>query len=353
MQSRIIKREMNKKNNKKVAIAMSGGIDSSVAAFLLKEKKYQVFALTMNLGPFSKELIKQSKKISTKLNIKHYFIDLEKEFKDKIINPFCLKYSQGKTPNPCIWCNKMIKFDVLLKKAQQLGADYLATGHYSQIKTINNQQYLLRAKDKTRDQSYFLYRLSSKQLENIIFPLARIKKKKVKKIAQKKGLDLGKKESREICFVQNDYQDFIKNNCSLDFSPGLIKNKKGEILGKHQGLPFYTIGQRKGLIRGQKNPVYVIKIDKQTNCLVVGEEKDLFKKELIAKNISWVNKEPDFPLRAKAKIRYRHNPAQAIITKTSKEELKVEFKKAQRAITPGQSIVFYQKNIVLGGGIIK
>jgi tRNA-specific 2-thiouridylase len=343
---------MIKKKEQKVAIAMSGGLDSSVAAFCLKQKYNQVIGITLKLGPFTDKAVLQAQKIAQNLEIKHQVIDLTKEFTQKIISPFCQNYFQGLTPNPCIWCNEKIKFGLLFAKIKEQGFDYLATGHYAKIKKRKGQFCLFQAKDKSRDQSYFLYRLNPDQLSQLIFPLGKLTKQQVRKIARENNLDLAKKESREICFVKDDYREFIKNNCFLNSSPGLIKDKEGNILGKHQGLPFYTIGQRKGLIKGQKEPVYVIAINKETNSLIIGQEKDLYKRELKAKNISWVNKKLRLPLKIKAKIRYRHKPTQAIVTKKDKEELKVEFKKAQRAITPGQSVVFYQKNQVLGGGII-
>jgi len=345
---------MAQKNNKKVAIAMSGGIDSSVAAFLLKQKGYQTFGLTMRLGAFTKRAIEKAKEAAKRIKIEHYVVDLEKEFKNKIIFPFCQNYFQGQTPNPCIWCNKEIKFGFLLEQAQKLGADYLATGHYARIKKVSSRYYLLKGKDKTRDQSYFLYRLNQKQLSKIIFPIGDLQKKQIKKIAQKNNLDLVKKESREICFIPNNYREFIKKNCQLSCQPGHIINKQGKILGKHQGISFYTIGQRKGLIKGQVEPLFVVKIDRKRNALIVGKESDLYEKELIAQNTNWVVKEPKYPLKVRAKIRYRHQPANAkiILCQVRPDKIKVEFKKPQRAITPGQSVVFYQKNKVLGGGII-
>jgi len=348
---------------------MSGGLDSSVAAFCLKQKYDQVLGITLRLGSFTDKTVAQAKKIAEKIKIKHQVIDLTAEFREQIIFPFCQDYFQGLTPNPCVWCNQKIKFGILFDEIEKQGIDYLATGHYARLCLRREMlkpkiiYQLLKAKDKTRDQSYFLYRLNQNQLSKIIFPLGKLTKQQVRKIAWKNNLiEKEQKESREICFIpQNNYRHFLKTTgkkiteSSHLIKEGLVKNIQGEVLGKHQGLPFYTIGQRKGLIKGQPEPVYVVKINKEENTLMVGLEKDLYQQELIAENINWVYKKPKLPLRVKAKIRYRHSAAKAKITndQVAPGKIKVEFTKPQRAITPGQSIVFYQKNQVLGGGIIK
>ncbi len=353
-----------RKNN--VAVAMSGGIDSSVAAFLL-QKKYQVFGLTMSLGPFHKQAVERAKIICNRLKIPHYIIDLQKEFQKEIINPFIKEYCQARTPNPCVWCNQRIKFGYLLKAAQKLGANYLATGHYARLRleTLNLKfQILKKAKYKNRDQSYFLYRLSQRQLKKIIFPLGNMSKTQVEKIAIQNNLCFkNQEESREICFIpDNDYRKFLENNSSC-FKHGHIKDLKGNILGEHKGLPFYTIGQRKGLISGSKFPLYVVQIKVKENTIILGPEKSLYKKQLVVKNITWTNNQ--FPVEIKSglikakdittKIRYRHCPSQIskiLLAQVGPGQVKIEFKKAQRAITPGQSMVIYKGEQVLGGGII-
>lgn len=371
-----------KKNN--VAIAMSGGIDSSVAAFLL-QKKHQVFGVTMFLGSFHNQAVERARTICQRLKIPHYVIDLEKEFQKEIINPFIKEYCQARTPNPCILCNQRIKFGHLLNhlwtsnvhspqvidicgrptstNIQKLEVGYLATGHYARINKINDQYILKKAKYKNRDQSYFLYRLSQRQLSQIIFPLGNMSKKQVEKIAIQNNLCFpNQKESREICFIpDNDYRNFLEKYSS--YPPGPIKDLKGNILGEHQGLPFYTIGQRKGLISGSKFPLYAVRIDKKENTIILGSEKDLYQKQLVAKNITWTNNQ--FPVEIKnglikakditVKIRYRHKSAKIskiILTPVRPVQVKIEFKKAQRAITPGQSMVIYNGEQVLGGGII-
>jgi len=374
-------------NKKNIAVAMSGGIDSSVAAFLL-QKKHQVFGVTMYLGPFHKQAVKRAKIICQRLKIPHYIIDLEKEFRKEIIKPFIKEYCESKTPNPCVWCNQKIKFGYLLKAARNLGADYLATGHYaclrqeirnsksetlnkfkninSKFKNINkknqNIYQLLKAKYKNRDQSYFLYRLSPEQLKKIIFPLGNMSKRQVEKIAIQNNLCFpNQKESREICFIpDNDYRKFLEKYSS--YPPGPIKDLKGNTIGEHQGLPFYTIGQRKGLVSGSKFPLYVVRIDKKENTIILGLEKNLYQKQLIAKNIIWneITTGSDLahlpkPQDITVKIRYQHRPAQIskiIFDEVEPHQVKIEFKKAQRAITPGQSMVIYRGEQVLGGGII-
>ena len=372
---------IKKENKKAVAVAMSDGVDSSVAAFLL-QKEYQVFGITMFLGSFNKQAVKNAKILCQKLKIPHYTIDLQEQFKKQIIQPFCREYSQAKTPNPCVWCNPKIKFGLLFKKARQLKADYLATGHYARLRreTLNPKSQILnksqisnfkfqticklqKAKDKTRDQSYFLYRLNQKQLKYLIFPLGELTKNRVKQIARENNLVAADKpESREICFIpDNDYRKFLKKNFvkimrphdSYEIKKGPIKDLQGRTIGEHQGLPFYTIGQRKGLVKGQKKPVYVIRIDKTKNTLIIGQEKDLYQKQLIVKDLNWIQREkPKIIGEVSVKIRYQHKPAKGKITFINQNKIKIEFKKAQRAVALGQSAVIYDREEVLGGGVI-
>jgi tRNA-specific 2-thiouridylase len=353
-------------NQKKIAVAMSGGVDSSVAAFLLKEKNgtQNVFGLTMRAGAFHQLAVERARIICQKLGLSHHVFDLEKIFQKKIIKPFWEEYNQARTPNPCVWCNQKIKFGVLLKTAQKLGANYLATGHYARRRKINGQYILEKALSRQKDQSYFLYRLNQEQLSSLIFPLGLYSKNKVKEIAQNNNLCFkNQKESQDICFIpDNNYRKFLKNNSSPQ--PGFIKDLKGNILGKHQGLPFYTIGQRKGLVSGSQHPLYVVQINKEENTIILGPEKSLYEKQLIVENITWINNQ--FPIEIKngsiktkditVKIRYQHRPARIskiFLNEVRPHQVKIEFKKAQRAITPGQSAVIYRGEQVLGGGIIK
>ncbi len=360
----------------KIIVAMSGGIDSAVAAALLKEQGFEISAIFLRLTnlPYLKDSEKKAKQIAKILKIPFRVLDLRKEFQKKIIKNFLKDIEQGITPNPCVVCNKEIKFGLLLKKLKELKIDFdfIATGHYARRSptglrrefSIFNDQFsnykLLVARDKEKDQSYFLWMLSQAQIRKILFPLGNYTKQEVKKIAKKIELsNVVIRESQEICFIKGDINDFLKKHLKL--KPDKILDTEGKIIGEHQGLIFYTIGQRKtiGLSHG---PYYVLDKDIKKNILIVTKnEKDLYKKELIAKNVHWISgKPPKLPIKVKIKIRYRHKSAIAIITPTQrcvgvikKEEIKVIFNKPQRAITPGQSVVFYDGQELLGGGIIK
>jgi len=350
---------------------MSGGVDSSVAALLLLQKGFNVIGLTMQSVPCGAEkvsgccglaAVNSAQKVCQKLNIPHYVLNFRQPFQRKVIDYFCREYQAGRTPNPCVVCNQYIKFDLLLRRAREIGADFLATGHYARVARklpITNYQLpkftLLKGKDKNKDQSYFLYRLTQNQLKYILFPLGDLTKKQVRQIAKKANLPTAERpESQEICFIpDNDYRKFLRKNCARINKLGPILNESGQVVGQHQGIAFYTIGQRKGLGFASQKPVYVLKIDKNKNALIVGAEKGLYQKELIVKNLNWVqNKTPKLTLKAMAKIRYRQLASAVSVYPESKNKMRVRFIKPQRAITSGQSIVFYKGNEVLGGGII-
>ncbi|MDP2910378.1 MAG: tRNA 2-thiouridine(34) synthase MnmA, partial [bacterium] len=270
--------------------------------------------------------------------------NFEKEFKKKVVDYFLKDSKSGFTPNPCVVCNKEIKFELLFKKLKSLQADYIATGHYVRLW----QGKLLKAKDKNKDQSYFLWKLDQKILKKTLFPIGDYAKPEIRSLAKKFKLSFEDvPESQEICFVQNSINDFLKKY--LKTKPGLIINKSGLVLGRHQGLWFYTIGQRRGLGLGGGKPYYVLDKDIKKNVLIItNNEKDLYKKELAVKNLIWISgKTPKFPLKAMVGIRYGHKPASAILKNN-----KVVFLKPQKAVTSGQSAVFFQKNKLLGGGII-
>lgn len=327
---------------------MSGGIDSSVAAALIKESGAETMGVFMRIYPDSlRGSEKRARKIAQILNIPFFVLDFEKEFKEKIINSFLKEYKRGRTPNPCVLCNKEIKFGLLLRKVKKMGAEFLATGHYARAET----QKLLKAKDKEKDQTYFLWQLDSRKLKHILFPIGGYTKKQVKDLAKEFKLPvLGVPESQEICFIKDICNDFLVKH--LKKNPGNIVNTKGEIIGKHNGLWFYTIGQRKGINVSGKKPLYVLKKDVKKNILIVtGNKKDLGSKKLIVKNINWISrKAPKLPLRVMVKIRYRTRSSRATIIKD--KAYKVVFDKPQRAITSGQSVVFYKGLELLGGGII-
>lgn len=340
-----------RKNAQKIIVAMSGGVDSSVAAALLKRAGFEVIGVFMKLVdvPRFREGRKVARKVAKNLKIPFLVLDLRKEFQKRIINEFLKEYRTGRTPNPCVICNREIKFNFLFKKARKLNANYIATGHYAQLK----QGKLLRGKDKEKDQSYFLWQLNQKQLKHILFPVGDHTKAQVRKLAKKFKLPvLTVPESMEICFIQTTTNDFLAGY--IKQKAGKIIDGEGKIIGQHQGLAFYTIGQRKG-IRLSGGPYWVLDKNIKKNLLIVTRnENDLFKKELIAKKVNWISgKKPKLPLKIKAKIRYRHTAVSAIITKTlNPKTYHLKFNRPQRAITPGQSVVFYKGQELLGGGII-
>jgi len=347
----------------KISCLISGGVDSAVATLLLKNKGFLVEGVFLRLWEEEpeKEKEKKAKIIAKILKIPFSIIDLRKEFKARIVNYFLEEQKAGRTPNPCVLCNKEIKFGLALKKEIKIKADFIATGHYARIKkeTKNSKfnkanfiYHLLKAKDSERDQSYFLWRLDQKKLKKILFPIGDLKKGEVDKIAKDYKLPVSKKEkSVELCFIKNNVNSFLKKY--LKQKSGNIITKDGRVIGKHNGLWFYTIGQRKGIgLAG--GPFYVLDKNLKNNELVVTKsKKDLFKKIVKINKVNWIiGKEPKLPMRCKAKVRYRQNSSSAIIKKDKKNNYFVEFKKPQFAPTPGQSLVFYLNNEMLGGGII-
>ncbi len=314
---------------------MSGGVDSAVAAVLLKEKGYQVSAVYLRLINDSKSS-QAAKNIAGFLNIPFSIIDLRSEFKKKVIDAFIAELKKGNTPNPCVTCNKKIKFGSI--------KGCLATGHYAAIK---HGCRLFQAKDKEKDQSYFLWTLKQQQLKRIVFPLQNYTKTEVKELAKKYGLaKFIRSESQEICFIPDSVSDFLKKH--LKQKPGDIVDNGGKIIGRHQGLASYTIGQRK-MIGLSGGPYYVLAKNLRKNRLIVTKkEKDLLQKELTIKNVSWISQKPKMPLKCKARIRYRSKLCSCTV-----DQKRVVFSRAQKAVTKGQSIVFYSGQEVLGGGIIK
>lgn len=332
----------------KVLIGISGGIDSAVAAYLLKKEGYEVIGATMILCD-NTDITNNAKIICDKLQIKHYIFDFRKEFKEKVINQFIKSYENGETPNPCVLCNKYFKFGLLYEKAQELGCSYIATGHY--IKNENNK--LLLCNNINKDQTYFINQINKDIIPNILFPLQNYNsKEEIIKIAQENNLIIEKnKESQEICFIPNDdYHNFLKDKIKTNENNNYFKLKNGQILGKHNGIHNYTIGQRKGLNISYKCPLYVININKDTNEIILGEEKDLYNNKLICNNVNLFTN--NIPNEIEVKIRYKAHPAKAKIIKINETNYQIEFKEPQRAITKGQSIVFYKDNELLGGGTI-
>lgn len=340
---------------------MSGGVDSSVSAILLKQQGYEVIGCTMKLWEQPEEenmAVQDAKKVCDKLGIPHYVLDYRKEFKCCVIDKFVEEYHNARTPNPCIECNKHLKFGYFYEKAKELECQYIATGHYARIEFSDTyQQYVLRkSSEEKKDQTYFLYTMKREEIPYLVFPLQDYTKKEdTRKIAEDNGLEVAKKkDSQEICFIpNNDYQNFLKEEMKQKQKIGKIVLTDGKVLGNHTGLINYTIGQRKGLGIAYQEPLYVVRLEKEKNQVVVGTEKELYKKVLEAKEENWlVFDRLEEPLSCYAKIRYRAKEAKAKVYPIEKG-IRVEFEEPQRAITPGQSVVFYDKEgIVLGGAKI-
>lgn len=345
---------------------MSGGVDSSVAAALLKEQGHELMGIFMHFwaeeslssGQTNKccsiESFNDARRVANQLGFPLYTLNLDEQFKKEVVDEFLLEYGKGNTPNPCVTCNKYIKFDAILKKAEELGFDAVATGHYARIVSKDGHLHLARPKDRNKDQTYFLYTLTEEKLEKIMFPLADLTKPEVRELAKKYDLSIASKpESQEICFVGSDnHNDFLKKY--LNLSSGPIVTLDGQTVGEHKGLPLYTIGQRKGVEIGGIGPFYVAGFDYPKNILYVtkdGEGPELYRTQLETGNLDWTGHQPSFPLSCQAVIRYRHAPCAVTIDRKGDYHT-VLFNEPQRAVTPGQSIVFYQDDTVLGGGII-
>lgn len=348
-----------------VVVGMSGGVDSSVTAALLMKEGYEVIGATLLLGCGEvntvcspNKAVEDAQRVAQRLGIPHHVLDLQSLFAEKVVDYFTAEYLRGRTPNPCVACNRHIKFGAFFERARDMGAQYVATGHYAKIEYDNDTgRYLLyRAQDKSKDQSYVLYNLSQEQLRHMLLPLGRLTKKETREIAQELGLEVfNKPESQEICFIpDDDYKRFVTERVpEAAIKPGLIRNSKGEVLGTHRGLPYYTVGQRKGLGLALGYPVYVVSLDAATNSVIVGTDEEIYQKGLWSKDNSFIAfRQPVLPLEVEAKIRYTAEPAPAEITGQVGERLQVLFKKPQRAITPGQSVVYYRGDLVIGGGVI-
>lgn len=344
---------------KKVLVAMSGGVDSSVAAFLLKEEGYEVTGVTMCLGVkeaggtrcCGRDAIEDARRVCDRLGIPHYVMDFSGDLNEKVIAKFIAEYAQGRTPNPCIDCNRHIKFDTLLKRGIASGFDFIATGHYAKIERDHEGYSLKRPRDRRKDQTYFLYPIKYEVLEYILFPLAPFTKEEVREMARKADLPVaGKLESQDLCFVtRKDYRTFISERAG-GIESGPIVDVRGNTLGRHQGIVFYTIGQRGGLGISSRAPLYVVSIDVERNRIIVGERKDLKAKGLMAGDLNILVRR--WPPMVYAKIRYRkrESPCEVFF---ENDKLKVLFDEEQEAITPGQSVVCYHDDRVLGGGVIE
>ena len=337
----------------KVAVALSGGVDSAAAALLLKEAAYEVIGIHMRLweSPRFNYQAHRAENICRILGIPYHQVDLQKEFESCVVDYFCQEYQQGRTPNPCVACNQRIKFGLLLDKAISLGADYLATGHYARVEHSRDGHRLLKAADTGRDQSYFLYTLTQEKLGQVLFPLGGHSKDEVKQMAKQARLPTATRSSQDICFIsQRNYGAFLSQRFST--LPGDIVDTQGKKLGQHRGIAFYTIGQRHGLGLASDKPLYVIRIEPESNRVVLGQEEGLYSQKLTARKLNWISgKSPREPITAKAKIRYKSKEAEAVLFFRN-DSVDVHFAQPQKAVTPGQAIVFYNAGEVLGGGII-
>jgi len=335
-------------------MALSGGVDSSAAASLLKKTDYAVIGIHMRLwdSPHSEYQAHRAEDVCRILGIPYHQVDLQKEFEFCVVDYFCREYQQGRTPNPCVACNRHIKFGLLLDKALSLGADYLATGHYARVEHSSDEHRLLKASDARKDQSYFLYTLTQEKLGHILFPLGEYSKDEVKQMAKQAGLPTATRSSRDICFIsQKNYGTFLSRRFSS--TSGDIVDTSGRKLGQHRGIAFYTIGQRHGLGLASGKPLYVIRIEPESDRIVLGHEKELYSQKLTAQKLSWISgKAPQESITAKTKIRYKSKEAEAVLSFRN-GSVDVHFAQPQKAVTPGQAIVFYNVDEVLGGGIIE
>lgn len=355
--------------NKKVAVGMSGGVDSSVAAYLLREQGYDVIGVTMQIwqdedtlqvaengGCCGLSAVDDARRVADMLDIPYYVLNFKKEFKEHVIDYFCQEYIQARTPNPCIACNRYVKWEALLNRAMELGCDYIATGHYARVCQLDNGRFALQKSATVRkDQTYALYNLTQQQLSKTLMPVGEYEKDEVRRIAEQIGLMVANKpDSQEICFVpDDDYASYIKNETGKEFPKGNFVDKDGKVLGRHKGIIHYTIGQRKGLGLSLGAPAFVLEIRPETNEVVIGTNEDTFHVSLLANQVNFMSI-PSLEGKRKvtAKIRYSHQGAPCTIYMVDEDTICCEFDEPVRAITPGQAVVFYDGDIVVGGATI-
>ncbi len=351
---------------KKAIVAMSGGVDSSVAALFMKEQGYECIGATMKLYDnedigidrektcCSLDDIEDARAVAYKLGMPYYVFNFKDEFEHKVIDKFISTYEAGGTPNPCIDCNRYLKFEKLMKRMEELQYDCVVTGHYADIEYVNGRYMLKKGKDLSKDQSYVLYSLTQYQLEHTVFPLGKYSKDEIREVAEKNGfINAKKRDSQDICFVPDgDYSKFIEQYKGKTYPSGNFVDKQGNVLGKHNGLIRYTIGQRKGLNIALGHPVYVISKDIESNTVVLGSNDDLNKKSLVARDFNWIAQKPDEKISCCAKTRYNMREVPCVAY-CNDDKVIVEFDEPVRAITPGQAVVLYDGDYVLGGGTIE
>lgn len=353
----------------KVVIGMSGGVDSSVAAYLLKEAGYEVIGVTMQIwqkedddtasengGCCGLSAVEDAKRVAGMLGIPHYVMNFRKEFEENVIQYFMREYLAGRTPNPCIACNRYVKWESLLRRSLQIGAEYIATGHYARVEKLENGRYALRRSAASgKDQTYALYSLTQDQLSHTLMPVGDYEKSRVRELAQQLGLCVAHKpDSMEICFVPDrDYASFIRENSGAEIPEGNFVTADGTVVGRHRGIPHYTVGQRKGLNLSMGRPVFVTEIRPETNEVVIGDNRELFTDRLICSGLNFMSvPDIDTELAVTAKIRYNHQGAKAVVKRLEKDLAEVIFEVPVRAVTPGQAVVFYDGDYVAGGGTI-
>ena len=350
----------------KVVVGMSGGVDSSVAAALLKQQGYEVIGLMLRLWSepgkedsnrcCTPDAMALARRVAAKLEIPFYVVDAKEVFRKTVVEYFLDGYARGETPNPCLICNRQIRWEFLLNHALALEADFMATGHYVRKQDAEDRHQLLRAVDKNKDQSYVLHVLNQEKLKRALFPVGDYTKLEIRKIAESFGLPTASRhDSQDLCFLAgDDYRNFLQRNASEMLKPGQIVRRDGEVVGEHNGLANYTIGQRKGLGVSSAVPLYVLDKDATSNAVIVGTQDELGSRELMAKDVNWISGEaPNESFRGEVKIRYTAKEAKALVMPLENGQVKVQFDAPQRDITAGQAAVFYQGDVLLGGGLIQ
>lgn len=358
-------------DKKKVVVGMSGGVDSSVAAWLLKKQGYEVIGVTMQIWQDEEEqaqeenggccglsAVDDARRVAWDLGIPYYVMNFKQEFKTHVMDYFVDEYLHGRTPNPCIACNRYVKWESLLKRSLDIGADYIATGHYAQIERLTNGRYALKkSATAAKDQTYALYNLTQEQLSHTLMPVGAYTKDQIRQMAEEIGLQVANKpDSQEICFIpDHDYAKFIEENTDQKLETGNFVDMDGAVIGRHEGITHYTVGQRKGLNLSMGHPVFVVAIRPETNEVVIGEADDVFTDVLVCDRLNWmaVDGLHGQEMQVMAKIRYSHKGAPCVIREIGKDQVECRFMETVRAVTPGQAVVFYDGDYVVGGGTIR